>query len=517
MVACFKHPSFALCFLGAIALPCGSVTSVRGLAWESRVFGQDVTYESIRFFDKNSKPLKLNSCVVSPDGRYLAANLGESAGFSIVDIPAMELVGRYGGWSYFALAFSPDSHRVLGIGGYAGSNLLDLASRNIRKLSLDESPGHVGIVLESKNGKLLVAGLQEGSAASADGTIQVGDELIAINRGRKPTLFDDEDAWSSLVGRSVADAGKAITGPPGTWIRLRHLRKGSSKPLEAALQRRWPDRVVRPRVESSRSLCKAVNRGAFVFRAAPSGAEYAYLMLQDVEARGQGDTSPDGEYFSFVGRTRKGRKFAVEVHGLYEGAIKASLPFSQSNYCELHFSADSRKVLVGTRDSIEVLDVDSANWESPVPLVPAGERDGGKVVSRRIPLGLGFPGDLYTTVPEVVYSKPAALTAFASSATGLVAVASEQGDVVLFDLPSRARIGQIGDKVLGAPAEFVDFTPNGKHLVAFAKGVLHIFSVDGLIKNGSLKAKAIVTASYLPALKGAQELKSGPSGTAARQ
>ena len=43
---------------------------------------------------------------------------------------------------------------------------------------------------------------------------------------------------------------------------------------------------------------------------------------------------------------------------------------------------------------------------------------------------------------------------------------------------SHERIGLVGDKILGAKPEMIEFSPSGRHLVAFAKGVLHVFELD---------------------------------------
>ena len=99
-------------------------------------------------------------------------------------------------------------------------------------------------------------------------------------------------------------------------------------------------------------------------------------------------------------------------------------------------------------------------------------------------MGLGFPGDLYTTTREVVYARPAALSLFDVAPNGTLAVASETGQIVLASLKSKERAGLVGDNLLGARPEMIEFSPTGQHLVAFAKGVLHIVDIKN--KNEQL-------------------------------
>ena len=135
-------------------------------------------------------------------------------------------------------------------------------------------------------------------------------------------------------------------------------------------------------------------------------------------------------------------------------------------------------MLIGTRDTIEIFNLDTSTWDEALSLTTSGNRDKGQTLTRRIPTGLGLPGDLYTTVPEVVYSKPAALAQFDVSPAGIVAIGSETGDIVLANLKTKQRVGVLGEGMLGGKPEMIKFTPTGGHLLAYAKGSLHIFKMS---------------------------------------
>ena len=119
-------------------------------------------------------------------------------------------------------------------------------------------------------------------------------------------------------------------------------------------------------------------------------------------------------------------------------------------------------------------------WLAPVVLTPKDDADAGRLVTRRIPLGLGFPGDFFMKANEVVFDKPAALATFDVSPSGVLAIGSEDGRIVIASLETKGITAEMGERILGGVPEMVEFSPDGKHLVGFAKGMLHIFDiVDG--------------------------------------
>lgn len=452
---------------------------------------QEVDYETIRFYTKNSKPEQINAYALSPDGRYLALsfnsrNTGSKSGVSIVDLEKQELVGQTGSFSFFTLAFSSDSRKVAGIGGYAGFQVIDIQSLSNQKRNVPDVVGKIGISLEEKNGKLLITQVNAESNPTIDDQLRVGDEVLAINAGEKPTRYDDSREWQMIAGKSLKKALEIMEGKPGTWVQLRLSRRGKSEPIDISVQRQWPAGAKPKLPSSNESMTLSLSRGAFQFLSADTMQMVAFISLRDLKQQGQHVVSPNAELFAALSQPVKGREFCVEVHELATGKLKRSTILDANNYRHLRFSPESTQILVGTRDTIEVYDIEQDQWLDPVVLTPPEDADEGRVVNRRIPLGLGLPGDLYTTAREVVYSKPASLALFDVSPHGTLAVGSETGEIVMASLESKERVGLVGDNILGAKPELIEFSPTGGHLVAFAKGVLHIFELNESATNSEI-------------------------------
>lgn len=434
-------------------------------------------YETIRFYSKNSKPEKLNAYAFSPDGRYLAMSfdrrVGSRSGVSVIDLQKQELLYQVGSFSFFTMAFSGDSQTLLGIGGYAGVDQLDLRTRRLRDLRTTDPVGRVGLKLAEKNGKIVVDQVFSESNPTLGDQVRVGDELLALNEGQKPERYNDRREWQPLVGKPLKKALEMVSGAPGSWVQLRLARRGSSKPEEAEVQRRWEG--TRPELPSSgESYVRSRSKRALTFRSADNPNATAHISLRDLPMKGQQALSPDGKRFAMLGQVVNGKPYGVEVHSLATGVLERSTVLMASNYRQVRFSSDSKQLLVGTRDTVEVYDIESNRWAPPVVLTPREEVDSGRVVTRRTPLGFGFPGDLFMSTREVVFSKPAALVLFDVGPNGVLAVGSETGEVILASLESRGRVGVIGNELLGAKPEMVEFSPDGGHLVAYARGELFL-------------------------------------------
>lgn len=207
---------------------------------------KNVGYETIRFYTRNSKPENIGSYAFSPNGQYLALsfdrdNLGARSGLSIVDLGKRQLTNTAGHFSFFTMAFDSGSQRVLALGGYAGLQVYDVATNSIREIKSPEYvTGKIGINIEEKNGKLLISGVMREFNPTIGEQLQVGDELLAINEGEKPTRYDDRREWRTLIGKPLKYVLEELAGQPSTWIQLRLSRRGSSEPIDISVQRQWP-------------------------------------------------------------------------------------------------------------------------------------------------------------------------------------------------------------------------------------------------------------------------------------
>lgn len=455
---------------------------------------QDSDYETIRFYNERSKPEKLTSYAISPNGQFLAMSFDRSfggrRGISIVDIKKKELIKQLGTFSYFTLAFSSDSRRLLGMGGYAGTKMFDLPGQRWQKVPLPDIKGKIGIDVKEKNGKLLVTQIFEGYNPTIGDQLQVGDEVLAINEGQEPERYNDDREWVSLLGKPLDKALEAMAGRPNTWVQLRLSRRGRSQPIEACVQRQWPSNQDHQLPSNGVSLTLSVSKNIFQFCSADTLKWGSFVNFREIKKDGLKVISDDARYFASVAYLADRSKFGVEVHSMEKGTVIQSAVLDKNNYRAIRFAPDGEQVLVGTRDTVEILDLATGEWQEPVMLTAAEDVDEVRVVTRRIPLGLGFPGDLYTTARDVVYAKPAALSEFDVSPNGTLAVASETGEILLASLETKERDALIGDNILGGQPSMIEFSPDGGSLVAYANGVLHIFELGAENENSAIEKQA---------------------------
>lgn len=452
---------------------------------------QDSDYETIRFYNKRSKPEKLACYVISPNGQFLAvsfdSSFGGRSGISVVDLKKKELVQQLGSFSYFTLAFSSDSRRLLGMGGYAGTKMFDLPGKRWQKVPLPDIKGKIGIDVKEKNGKLLVTQIFDGYNPTIGDQLRVGDEVLAINEGQKPERYNDDREWVSLLGKPLNKALEAMAGRPNTWVQLRLSRRGKSQPVEACVQRQWPSNQDHQLPSNGMSLTLSVSKNIFQFCSADTLKWGSFVNFREIRKDGLKVISDDATHFASVAYLADRSEFGVEVHSMEKGTVTQSAVLNKNNYRAIRFAPNGEQVLVGTRDTVEILDLASGEWQAPVVLTVAEDVDEGRVVTRRIPLGLGFPGDLYTTARDVVYAKPAALSEFDVSPNGTLAVASETGEILLASLETKERDALIGDNILGGQPSMIEFSPDGSSLVAYANGVLHIFELGAKNENSAIE------------------------------
>ena len=443
------------------------------------LMADDPMVDTIRFYTKRSKPEQIQSYAISPDGRYLAIsfdrdNSGSAAGVSVVDLKSKRLLGRFGHFSFGALAFNSDSSEILGIGGYAGIVRVEHLSGRVRQVgessAFSSGSGRprssTGLPISESNGKLVIA-------KGDDPPLAKGDELLAIYDGEVATKYNDNRRWRSLLGKGRREALEMLDGHPKTWVTVKYLKAGTTEKRKVSVLRQpLGDVAVRP----SLGKCIAHGRvgGDFLFFSADTGKQFAAVTLRDTTSGGKGAISPNGKLFAWIGKVVGSKKKCLEVYSLENGRVVYCSGYLDMTIQDIRFSANSKHVLIGTRDTVEVFGlVDSGKWLEPISLVPESERDSGRVVSRRIPGGLGFPGDFYVERSTVQYASPAVLSKLTVSQSGTVAIASETGCITLTRLDGDRKIRSVSKKEFGA-VELIEMTANDRQLIVFAKGNLSI-------------------------------------------
>ncbi len=452
------------------------VSSDGGMAKPARVQwdGSRLKLGSVRFYDSQGKPTKLSQMVVSPQGTYVAfapryESSSSTTGVALVRLADANLVHRTKDWPYYSLTFSNDDSQLLAIGSYYNYRFRtsDFAAVKVtKKMSTTtfRTAEALGLTAANSNGKLQVVTVSPGGAAAKSGKINIGDEIVAFKEGARRTLvfkksfygnklvavegpdstqYNNSAGWQSLTGQTWKKASEILNRFPGTYVQLRLLSSVSPAPKEVTLCRA-PSSTMSAQLRPENGQVRIGQRGStFYLSQLPVGKIVVGVTTRNIEKPKSPYVSPDQRMLACAGKLIGHGRLAIEVHDLRTSKLHVTLPLEMVQCKGLAFSGDSQKLYVASRDTVQVLDLTTKKWLDAIALTSPHMRDSGRVVNRRIPLGLGGPGDLYATMKQRVFSTPAPLHTFAVSKNGLLAVGSEKGDVTLYDLKAGNRIADL--------------------------------------------------------------------------
>lgn len=441
-------------------------------------------HHTIRFFTSSGSPIAAHCLVFSPDSQTVAVSTKDGKS-SLVDTGSGELQYQHE-LAPFTMNYSADGSRLFMLASRA-TQLLNIADRQVSRVTWQVPKGFLGFALETRNGKLLVKSMTPGGPAAESGDIQVGDELVAIS---------SEGKDRNLLGQSVENALAALGGPIGTPITLRVIHSGEVAESRITL-RRQRSRQVKGQLTfdaptgaaSAPRTCIGFVNGSFIVLDAASGDVLSALTPVDVQAAGQNDVSPDGRYFGLVaGGRENSREMAVEIFDIarQERVLHVSLP--ERSFIDAAFSPDGKQFLVGSQDRLQVLDLDEGRFVEPFFFSwrPAPPR---AVARREEPAG-GTPAAAAAAAvadevgPVLGRSRTRAprqlLSCFAVSPAGTVAVGSPTGTVELWSLKEGTLIDQ--PLKAGGPrdqhaVECIAFSPSGDWLAFYGGGTLHVLKV----------------------------------------
>ena len=158
-----------------------------------------------------------NGMRFSEDDGLLAVST--SRGLSVVDVATGDIVFTCRDRPT-DFAFSPNGDAITMVFGrkIVQQSVLN-GSRTEKPL---QGPGDIGIVLRSKNGKLLISEVLIGSPADKSKSIHPGDEVIAFGNGPSGRM-------SRLVGLLPGEALYRMRGQANTTVRLETVAKGELK------------------------------------------------------------------------------------------------------------------------------------------------------------------------------------------------------------------------------------------------------------------------------------------------
>jgi WD40 repeat protein len=437
-------------------------------------------------FRAGGSPQTLNVMAFSPDGQTLAASL--SGGKTVfVRTRDGEIVGSYDG-SPFVLAYTRDGSRLL-LASDTGFVSLDAnrhAAVPLPSSNLSREDGYTGLSLEQRNGKLTVAGMSPNSPAAKLGSIQIGDELVGVGDGVGGPI-------TNVIGSSVEDVRKLIIGPAGTSVRLKVIPKGRTKAGVHAI-RRQPIRKtdlgfeflpVPTAIIHDNVLLHMDSVDRHVLRDAKTGRVVATLTPEAVNNAGQYAISADASRFAIVARQRgHSDKSGIEVFRIASGEREFYVPYA-GTWRKMCFTSDGSKLLIGSRDSIEILDLTTKAFADSWRLAPEKKKE-KKTIASPAAAPLNAAGEIMASEPEPTWG----LKQIAASAKGVVAIAESGGAVRLGDLGRREML-QVIEPAEGERrgAEGLAFSDDGKWLAYYVAGTLHLVDVSHVAPKADPKSK----------------------------
>jgi len=442
-----------------------------------------------RFLTRSGYPKSYYEGIAfSPDSRELAIAIADGVNF--IDLADGNIVRQYS-MKPFTIAYSKDGSRLFMI----SSDRAELLRRStLSKLPFENTieDGEIGIRLESRNGKLLIADVFAGSPADEIEGISAGDELVGIGQGRTGEMID-------LLGASVDRAISQLRGPAGGWLQLNVVKRGRFSSKTYTL-RRQAVRIEGGRrrylpvadADISENLAWCIRSQRHCFDSAADGKTLAMVEPTAVKNIGMYALSPDNRRFAILAQHHKIRtRSLIEVYDLETCEQIVTIPYHPKSYYSIRFGPQGDELFVGTWDSVEVFDVEqkahvrrlSLGWNPPNAR-PSGSQSRGGSSTGSIALESAADAIGVDLSAPRTRSPSQLLLRMAVSSRGMVAVGDRRGNVTLRGI----RTGALLKKMRSTEDEEVDelaFSPDGNWLIYLVEGILHTVNVSDVAPEPS--------------------------------
>lgn len=439
------------------------------------------SHHLLRLLTDSGSPQGVRTLTFAPDGSTLLVSAGSDR-VRFVRAADGEMIGEYD-LVPFSMAYSRDGSRLL-MTSEVDTVLLD--TKRWAEVEMDHTAdaGYVGVRFERKNGRVLISELLSGGPAEASGVLHVGDEVVSVGDGKSGPMTD-------VTGRPIAFIQELMAGPVGGFVRLGVLPRGTFKPEVHAVQRQALRQVgdellfqpIQPGDAGENVIVMADDERRYVLRSARTGRVLSRLMPDAVENRGQWAVSPDGTRFALLARRADGEPgTAVEIFRVETGETERVVPFAKDSWYGVAFSADGSQLLVGTWDTVEVLDLERGEFVEPMRLAPKPQKEEPAEPTT----GGGTPGasvavaaaDIVGPIGNEDLAEDRQLTSLATSSRGLIAVGGPDGRVRLWDLNAKRPVYAF-ERLAEEPVTKIAFSPDGRWLTYYVEsGELHLVDVS---------------------------------------
>lgn len=434
-------------------------------------------HHTLRFASGPNNYASATCLAVSPhsDELLLGTSYGKLHFISIADGDTRATLQENGQ----AAAYSADASRVL-IESPDGSVLLALPSRQKLPLKEGHPRGSLGLALTPRNGKLLVGQLIPKGPAQQSGRIRQGDEVTAYGTG----LLGEK---TSLIGISAPEAIAALSGLPNSTVRLFVIPKGAEDEQEVVLRRsagRGRDAAMELFEEPPPAPDNVIPMtvwGSLAFASARTGRIHAGPTAETVIADHQHALSPDFKRYAVLGPTKEdSQKASLEVFDLEKMQRLYAAPFPLASHHGLRFSPDGKFLFVASQVRVDAFDAQTGEFHHGYLL------DGTRVTTiEDVKLARRKSTTFGPQAP-----KPRAVSMAVSPA--LLATADEDGNLTLWSLEQGAEVQRFPakDQKYVERVEALEFTPDGRWLIFYRTGTLHLVemadltpAVDGAAKR----------------------------------
>jgi len=370
----------------------------------------------------------------------------------------------------FTIAVTRDSKQALMVSTRA-TQAMNLTTGQVANIRWRLPPGVVGLRYDEEGGKLLVSSVTPGSPAD-EAKIKVGDEIVATHE------FGER---RNLLGRGEKATTAALQGPAGTNVGISFIPRGQRGEKRVDMVRSRGE-IVGDTVRLLPPLARQdgvpvtifTKDDYYVFLDAASGEVNSIIATEEVKPSGLRGVSPDGKWFAVVAerRQRGDTRFMVEVFDLATRRRVFSIPFDDS-FQETKFSADSQQFLIGSHDSIYVLDIGEREFTKQINLgwkptmrIDADAEHGD---SPKGPVGWWFKESSGRSPHPL-------LTTFDMTADGVLAIGAPSGEVTLWSATDGSKIRQVEPPGEHAVEE-VRISPDGKWITYYINGTLTLDSL----------------------------------------